>query len=137
MTTNNPPVVLRDIQESDMPFVIDSWFNSHLKAKSCIKAIYDKEQRILIKRILANPKTTTEILCLETDNDHIIGFICYQGTSILHYVYIKSPFRKLGLGRNLVKTCLTDSKIFITHTNTLWTDAFIKAFFNPYLLTNS
>ena len=122
------PIILRDLEEPDVGFVIKSWLESNLKNKATTISIYEKEHRDLIKHVIAHDKVTTEVICLKEDEDHIIGFICYESPIILHYIYIKYPFRHLGIATNAINSCLSGD-IIITHKfkHKYYT-------YNPYLL---
>ena len=120
---------MRDTEETDVAFIIKSWLESNLRNKETTLGIYEREHRKLITRIINSPVTTTEIICLKEDEDHILGFICYELPGILHYIYIKYPFRHLGIATNAIRSCLTSKDIVITHK-------FKGKFntYNPYLL---
>lgn len=125
--------MLREFQESDLPFVIDSWLNSNMKNKSCQKSIYEKEHRKLINRIIENPNVEVQILCLKDDLTHIIGFICMESDNILHYIYIKAPFRGFKLGKKILANNFP-AKIVTTHDTIKFKPNDITIIYNPYLL---
>lgn len=47
------------------------------------------------------------IACLSTDEDCILGWICLEklksGEDCVHYLYVKDPYLKMGIGDELVK----------------------------------
>ena len=42
------------------------------------------------------------------DHGAIYGWICYtplKSTAVIHYVYVRDPLRRTGIGRRLVEAC--------------------------------
>jgi hypothetical protein len=64
------------------------------------------------------------IICSEQDEDQIVGYRItgkILSWSILHYVYIKYPFRKMGLAKQLLADLELGSHVTIcTHLPKLW-----------------
>jgi len=47
------------------------------------------------------------------DPDHYLGFVCYRG-DVVHYVYVKHPFRRRGLGSALLELAAKDAREVFT-----------------------
>lgn len=83
-------------------------------------------------------KATVIIACSKVEPRTILGWICAEPPSILHYVYVSSAWRKAGLARALVEACNFAPEVCATHY-TMWgfprlTRLFGKLNFNPILL---
>lgn len=120
-TAEKLPIKLRRPRPGDYPVVMDSWLKSHQKHShngvrrmkwlrcgcgtknetpyplSPVKSdVYFEEQRWLINALLENSQLL--IACLDDDDDQVFGWVCYA-PSVLHYIYVKVPYRKMGVGR--------------------------------------
>jgi GNAT superfamily N-acetyltransferase len=94
--------------------------------------VYITEQDRRIDRLLS--KSMTLIAYFPEAPDEILGWACIDTrANCAHYVYVKVPYRRLGIGTGLVRnraTCYshgTDKvgQLFATHNNLT---------FNPYLV---
>jgi GNAT superfamily N-acetyltransferase len=98
---------LRSPNPSDLPFIINSWTESYKDSK--YNPIYGPAYfyyfRLLLNRLI--PKSLITVICNPDDPDQIYGWGCYTITDnqlIVHWIYIKYTFRKLGLGTFLLNT---------------------------------
>lgn len=93
--------------------------------------IFNEEYRKIIKQLLAKPGIEKRIACLNEDEDVVLGYAIFEGDT-LHWVYVKSSWRRLGIARNI-----TPKKIkWYTHLTPIGrsiaqTNQFI---FNPFKL---
>lgn len=100
--------------------------------------IYYPEQRKRINRLVG--RGTTLIACAQDDLDHVYGFICGEKTPndiVVHYWYVKSTFRRFGIGRQLLQALGWDSTKPLFYTHPTWASTEIgekhfKARFNPW-----
>lgn len=51
--------------------------------------------------ILTNPASTINVACLSDDQNVILGYSVFRGQS-LDWVFVKSAWRKIGIGRRLI-----------------------------------
>tara|TARA_R100001132_G_scaffold7057_1_gene6346 strand:+ start:517 stop:918 length:402 start_codon:yes stop_codon:yes gene_type:complete len=59
------------------------------------------QSRTLLKALI--PKTHVLVLCNPEDEDHIMGWVCYETeTPCLHFLFIKFNFRRMGMGSRLL-----------------------------------
>jgi GNAT superfamily N-acetyltransferase len=115
------PVKFREIQETDLPFVFNSWLKSYRNSKEGKLLKNDQyflEQKNRIEALLEWSKVV--VASDPEDEWHVFGYAVatqVQGTSILHYVYVKQPFRKLGIGKALVNAVSEPNApaVFTTH----------------------
>jgi len=135
-------VTYRPIQTySDEAFVYNAWMKSYKDSpwgKPLINDIFYNNHKEIIKKLLTSSDTLLAVN--PQDPDQIYGFAVLERSpkvSLIHYVYIKYNFRKLGLARKLVEAIEPDtSKLkFVTHVPR--DIAILKKFnliFNPYIL---
>lgn len=106
MDLSNLPIRVRPAVQGDVNFIFNSWLESFRRSlfpKNIINEVYYSEHHKVIENLLKT--ATTLILCNEADSAEIYGYICaerVQGIFVLHYVYIKHTYRKLGLGKLLL-----------------------------------
>jgi hypothetical protein len=137
-------VKIRPALEADASFIFNSWLKSFREngiARPVSNEVYFAEQHKLIEKLLK--RCTTVIACNPTDPAQIFGWACFErvdGIFVLHYVYIKHPYRLLGLAKELLKEAnhdFTTAGLF-TH----WTAAALKLhekknlLYHPYILIN-
>jgi|SRR5688572_11308790 len=146
--TKDLPVRIRDLRAGDINFVLKSWLKSYKEsmfATNIPGAVYFDEHKQVIMGELARGSEIV-VAVNEEDDDQIIGFLCFDRTRlgtclIVHYIYVKSPFRKMGVGRVLMDEAIgrcdhnPDLPIVITHSSRdfgrFWPS---YAVYNPYLL---
>jgi GNAT superfamily N-acetyltransferase len=129
-------VILRAIEEDELSFVYHSWLHSLRAGSNYHRGIpssvyYNNHKR---KLYLALDRSHT-IVATPKDHPKIIsGYIVWESSDpvTVHYIYVKSDFRKLGLGKLLLEVATSGKKIVGTHRTI---DVKGKDFvFNPYLL---
>lgn len=100
---------LREASPRDIGFVVDSWAQSWKGALENARKqdgdVYFPWAHRHINALLARPDVDLIIAAPEGDEDghDIEGWACFEGDT-LHYVYVSSRARKLGLARTLVGT---------------------------------
>ncbi len=78
-------------------FYGDSWFSQ------IPKDIFMNNYKLVIQAIINNPNSVIKIACLPDDPDVILGYSVLSGDyKTIHWVYVKSAWRKKGIGRSLV-----------------------------------
>lgn len=101
-------VLFRNInpdEKTEWGFVLKSWIRSYCKLPE--SGVYDKQEKIVaqkntILKILRQPGTS---IVFATSNDVLLGFAVFNSKSpeaIVHYVYVKEPYRRLGIGGALL-----------------------------------
>lgn len=132
-------VVLRAIEESEINFVYHSWLRSLRSGngfyKSIPSIIYFENQRTRLYRILDRSN------CLvATPKDHpeiVVAYIVWEPLDdkreIIHYIYVKSDYRMMGLANLLLEVAASGREIITTHrTDSLPRNG--NYTFNPYLM---
>lgn len=116
---------LRGPQKSDINFILSSWLKSFYSSKYNLindqfffAPDYWKYMKLLIQHIIN--KSLITVLVNPEDTDQIYGWACYQiidSKLIIHWVYVKYTFRKLGFGKHIYNALLnliSDKEIIIT-----------------------
>ena len=121
---------LRHFQPSDLNFILGTWMESYFffMPSRPPKHIYAREHSLLINKHL--PHCDCVIACAEDDANQILGYVITEH-DLLHYIYVKGPFRKLGIGHKLMSSAFPNVS-GIVHTH--YTQP-IKHFSHKYKLT--
>lgn len=103
---------LRTFEEGDRHFVSRGWASEMRRAefsRHVPPAVYWPCQHEMIRRILE--VSTTLIACDPNDPSHLYGCIVLQGEPpIMHWLYVKGPYRRLGLATELVTQTIGDRR---------------------------
>ncbi len=130
-----PEIVIREAHINDMPFIYNSWLISYGSSSGLhiSKDLYFREQQRLIEKLVGNPQVECLVACLPEYENQILGWVC-RDRSIIHYMYVKHPYRKLGIGRTMLN--VLGSVKFLTHHTRISTVICPKwkITYNPYLL---
>lgn len=99
---NGLPVRLRGLAASDEAFVLSSWLKSYRDGalvRHIPNTIYYDNHHELVKGLLKNG--TTMVACDPEAPDILYGYINFEvsvsNELLIHYVYIKHSFRKMGV----------------------------------------
>jgi len=139
------PVEIRRATKRDIPFITSSWLKSFRDgywARGIPNNIYYYNQHKILEQLL--PKGIVLVACNEQDPDQILGYVCAEVVDtalVIHYMYVKHPFRKFGIATKLVMLLEQSEKppaIMYTH-KTAAAKAIILAkelkwIYNPYLV---
>ena len=95
---------LRLAKPTDLNFILgtfrDSMRDDSQLAKSCKTSVFKREFTKVIDSILARSKVT--IACTKEDQSVILGYAITEDPGILHYLFVKEPFRRKGIANYLV-----------------------------------
>lgn len=123
MTTNEEklPVLFRDLAEEDVPFVYNSWLKSFRNGTMCRNvdnSIYFFNHHKIIGQLLERSKVI--VCCNSLDPKIIYGYLVFEdidGQFVLHYIYVKNIYRKLGLARKLLEQSKHDFSVLGCYTH--------------------
>jgi len=128
---------IRDFKFEDTSFIMatflrglyygDSWFSEMPK-----DVFMDNYKRVAAA-LLANPKVHVKVACLKDDEDVILGYSILQDGDVVNWVFVKSVWRKQGIGRSL----LPDKPKAVTHLSELGRQLMPKlpgCIFDPFLV---
>jgi len=110
-------VLIRKPVEADVPLIYNSWARSY---KHQFKKMAFPIYKAFIEPVIADCIQHSEILvaCDPTDQDEIFGYIVVEDTiegPVVHYVYVKSPFRRLGIATMLCQNAGVTRPVTFTH----------------------
>jgi len=127
-------VKLRPMMEEDESFIYSSWLKSYRSSPAATyldNDTYYNNHKKIVEKLLSKANVT--VLCSIEDSSQIYGFICHEGNTA-HYLYIKYPFRKMGLAKYIFNSIFSDTTIVITHFNTNLKSRLDTMTYNPYIL---
>ena len=147
------PAVCRGYLSVDEPFVYHSWLKSYRgtwsdglnPVRHVEKERYYKNQSELIGDLLAT--SVVLVAANSEDIDQIFGYIVGLPIDLglcIHYIFVKQPFRKLGVATLLFSELQRGTKtqgleVFSTHATGVFHDILGPKFgitYDPYILWN-
>lgn len=108
--------MIRVATKEDLPFIYSTWLRSFRYssdfAKDIESDIYYELHHQLIERIIA--RGANVFICADDSDINVIhGYLIGEGP-VIHFAYVKKPFRGLGIFTDLLKMYPEPIK-FITH----------------------
>ncbi len=107
---------IRAATEADLTFVRSSWFESYRHggfAPQVAFPVYREGQHNIIEGCLRRGRTLVAFATVVPDE--VCSWVCVEGSRIIHYVYTKQAYRKMGIARKLVEKASVDSLTEHTH----------------------
>jgi len=135
-------VAVRPATSDDIAFIFSTWLHNFksgsLFAKRIPYAVFFQNHHRVLERILARPEVQSLVACPSDSPDTIVGYLIHEG-NVVHYVYVKGAFRKLGVARALAVAAKLDlEKVVCSHWTFAADDLAMKGklLYNPYLMFN-
>lgn len=136
--SENLPIAVRLARPADLAFIRNSWLRSyheHGPLNHVPNDVFfaDAGHWGVVDRCLRG--SATLVAYPLHDSDSILGWAC-AGPSVLHYTYVKAPFRRLGIARALLEMA-PGPLATCTHWTPVirdWANRGRAYTFNPYLL---
>lgn len=115
--------ITRPARESDKNFILNSWLRSYRKNVTwyCRARLSSTEYFEGHRSIVYGALETSDVsvLCDPEDDDQIYGWCCHRRLNsdsvIVHFLYVKAPYRGFGLGEYLFDYVLDGSGCIATH----------------------
>lgn len=130
-------VAIREGVESDLPFIYASWLKGLRYGNDTFGAIqqdaYFKCYHQVLERVLENQNTSIRIACLKDEPDAILGYSVSTG-DILHFVFVKRSWRRIGIAKDLVNMCPPKTVTHITKVGESILNKLPGVSFNPFVL---
>ena len=138
------PTKMRLATEDDIGFIFNSWLKSYRNsyfAKPISNTVYFAEHHKVIEKLAK----TSQILiaCNKEDEAQIYGYVCAEkvdGIFVIHYAYVKQPFRRLGIAKLLLSSFDHDfsQAAVYTHNTNIGEKLSMKynLVYHPYLIIN-
>lgn len=97
-------IIVRDIEPEDLNFVYDSWFKSWRNCKYA--GVYPNHRYYdMMRETVENLVGRGARIRVATASGRLLGFICTEWTKdkipVVHYIYVKDPYFKFGVGELL------------------------------------
>lgn len=119
------PHAIRPAVSSDLAMLVHAWTSEHRHspfARFVRDQEYFPDQRQLVMDLLATSKTL--VACNPDEPKHIFGYICFGPGNSVHWVYVKSAYRRIGLADVLLKAAFParaeDEALFATQAGRMW-----------------
>lgn len=102
-------IIVRDAVEDDVALIMSSWLRSHKQngpqERKLTNTVYFSNHVPIVRALVARcPILVAE---LEGVRDEALGWVCYDEPDadrfVVHYVYVKSVYRKQGVAKTLLK----------------------------------
>lgn len=136
------PILIRPMAESDVNLVMNSWLKSFRDCSAtwgASNAEYYAAQKAIIARLFRVSQVA--VACDPEDHDQVYGWACWTPRDkevLVHYVYVKSLFQRMGVARELMKVVNPDSlSIYATHVGPSSNDlrTTVPHRYKPFLLS--
>jgi GNAT superfamily N-acetyltransferase len=124
----------RSYHEDDRNFILNSWLKSYKDSMVCKEIpseIYYETQRELVSKVLDGAQVL--VACSPESDKQIFGYIAYEHPGLIHYIYVKFPYRKFGIGTSLMEQSEVVAPYISTHLPRKHKKA-PEVIYNPYLL---
>jgi len=101
-----PNIHIRPAGDGDLGLIVSTWVGSHrMSARWLSRDDHDRLYRYAVKRALES--CTVLVACHPEHRDHVYGWVCVDrdnpiNAPLLHYAFVKSKFRRLGIARRLL-----------------------------------
>lgn len=114
-------IAFRSMEKKDHNFILNSWLKSYRNsdfAKDMANPVYFTNHTHVIANLVA--RSNVIIAHNPEFPDQIYGYIvfeCPEDVAIIHYIYVKFPYRKFKIGSTLFRFAQPNDKEFslITH----------------------
>jgi hypothetical protein len=134
-------IEIRNAVTDDLPFIFATWLRSYRHssqfAKKISNDVYFKYHHAAIERIISRGGII-KIANIVGDPNVILGYACLEaqgGTDmVVHYVYVKKNFRKMGIASRLYKPEKGDYFTHLTDDVTWALAKYDGLIYNPYRL---
>ena len=136
---------LRSVEPDDSNFIYSSWLKSNRKSdthKRLTNDIYYHYEGLKITSLLE--KSAIIVACNKDNPSQIFGWCVVElihNRPVIHFIYVKYPYRRLGLGKALLTAVTRDSEtpIYCTHTGWKWEEFKTKytLCYHPYLIKDT
>lgn len=126
------PFHFRAATADDLNFIYDSWCKSLWPEFQHVNQFRDL-QGYRIKKIL--DYSSALVACDVEDPSIIFGYVVFE-LDLLHWIYVKYPFRKMGLATDMLKNIPYTALFYHSHRNKAGKHLARKmnSRFNPFVL---
>jgi GNAT superfamily N-acetyltransferase len=139
-------IVVRSANANDRSFMLATWLQNYRResyfAARIKDSIFYANHHEIADKLLA--QETALVACPDDDSDTILGYIVVE-PKVLHWVYVKKAFRKMGIATRLLEASGLPANLHdvqVTHPTKLWfttkqhgpgfEEKYPGAIYNPY-----
>jgi GNAT superfamily N-acetyltransferase len=119
------------MEQGDLDFIINSWLMSYRKAPANYRvrneqyfAYQPANVQVLLERSIVT------IFCDPDNPTEIMGYIVVELGHIVHYVYVKQPYRGVGIADKLMDYAVEtegEHRVILSHmTRKAWIDKWFE-----------
>jgi hypothetical protein len=130
-------VNIRDAKPEDLNFLLNSWLKS-FKSSKWAGSISDKAYWPAYQETLSEllQRSQVRVAHPTTDEDQILAYIVSEelsGRTVVHYLYTKAVFRRMGLAKALLADVLNTNTFTYTFRTAAarWIPGELHATFDP------
>jgi len=122
----NIPHCIDDMRDHDNEIVMDSWLSSYRNSPGMHDVpagLYYRRQRQVVMRLLGH--STVKVARPLDWPEGVLGWVCAEHGGdefILHYGFVKSVYRRHGLGMSLLRAFEPRGRMVFTHLRPPYTD---------------
>lgn len=114
-------IKIRPPDLSDTGLIFNSWLKSYRNsdfAKHQCNAVYFGSYKLIVQQLIS--RSLVYVACDPKDYTHVYGYIVYEelpkNNLLLHYVYVKHTYRKMGVAQKLLSHIKqTSNPVLVTH----------------------
>lgn len=122
---------IRDLKAADLPFIYSTWLRSLYYGNPFFgmieKDVFFGKYKLVLYSLVSD--SNVQVCCDAQDEDTILGYSVHTPER-LHWVYVKEPWRRLGIAKTLVPSTINSCSHFTQVSKKLtpsyWT-------FDPFL----
>jgi GNAT superfamily N-acetyltransferase len=130
------PFILRSGRTTDAPLLFSSWLKSYwhaTRSRQLVQGpIFFAEHHRLIERLI--PLSAVVCACNPEDSDQVFGWAMGDPGKVLHYVYLREPYRHFGIAHRMLDVLRIENCAYSHRTPAFERIARERHLtFNPYL----
>jgi len=133
---------LREYTPGDKPFIMASMlkglYYGSQRYGSFDKRMFMDSYKLIIEAMLESPDVAVQVACSTEASDLIMGYSLLSADyQTIHWVFVKTLYRKIGIGRTLVPQFPTHYTHASDLAPQLTTKLQSKPTFNPFLIAGA
>lgn len=131
MSEEKTEIAVRYANELDIDFITSSWLKSFRDGyfnATVGNDVYFNQHHKILERLI--PQSVVLVACNANQPSQIFGWMCFQVVDrhlVLHYVYVKDFFRKMGVARRLFNYVMASDELDLIKNRVLTTHQTFKS----------
>lgn len=123
MTQPLLPHSMRPATDGDMPLILNAWVEE-LRHAPCSRFVrsseYFPDQRRLVLELVHSSQTI--VACNPEDSAHVYGFVTFGPGDVIHWLYVKSHYRGIGMADLLLAAAFPQRPrvLYATQASSKW-----------------